>query len=258
MKPMPRSQGFTLIEMAVVVAVIALLLGSILVPLATQVEERRFGETRRMLDDAREALLGFAIANGRLPCPASGTSSGLESPTGGGPCTNPYNGFLPAATLGIQPTDDQGLAIDPWGNRIRYAAAVGAGADLNVFTTANGISNRFLTGTPTPDIHVCSTGILPGSEPPFGFPICNAGPPDTTLTKSAAAVLFSVGPNGRTGGTSTDEAQNPNPNSGSNDRLFVSRPQRSADTTAGEFDDIVIWLSPHILYNRMVAAGKLP
>jgi hypothetical protein len=71
-------------------------------------------------------------------------------------------------------------------------------------------------------------------------------------------VIYSIGPNGRTGGTSTDEAQNPNPNSADTDRLFVSRSYRGEGTAAGEFDDVLVWLSPHILYNRMVAAGKLP
>ena len=68
-----RANGFTLIEMAVVVAVIALLLGGIIVPLAAQVEERRISEMQRLLDETREALAGFAVTNGRLPCPASST-----------------------------------------------------------------------------------------------------------------------------------------------------------------------------------------
>jgi prepilin-type N-terminal cleavage/methylation domain-containing protein len=249
-----KAHGFTLLEMAVVVAVVAVLLGGILVPLATQVEARRIAETRRLLEQAREALIGFAVANGRLPCPASATSSGAESPVGGGSCTHPYDGFLPAATLGILPTDDAGFAVDPWGNRIRYAATI---ADARAFTTPNGISERFLTATPAADLHVCSTGLAPGSDP-SGLPTCNAGPPDSTLTRSAVAVLYSTGPNGKTGGLGPDEAQNPNPNSGSPDRLFVSRPLRRDGTAAGEFDDIVMWLSPHVLYSRMVRAGKLP
>jgi prepilin-type N-terminal cleavage/methylation domain-containing protein len=251
-----RSRGFTLIEMAVVVAVIGLLLGSLLIPLATQVEERRITDTRRMLDDAREALIGFAIANGRLPCPtAEAATNGVEDPATGGPCTNAYTGFLPARTLGITPTDEQGFLVDPWGNRIRYAVTT---ANANAFTAPNGISLQFLTSAPTPDLRVCSTGQSVTGAPPNLD--CDPGPPDKTLTAIAPAVLFSTGPNGRTGGTGADEAQNPNPNSASNDRLFVSRPPRAlgVDLVAGEFDDIVTWLSPNILYSRMTAAGKLP
>jgi type II secretory pathway pseudopilin PulG len=238
-----------LIEMTVVIAVIALLLGSILVPLATQIEERRFSDTRRTLDEAREALIGFAIVNSRLPCPASGAATGVESIVAGA-CTNAHNGFLPAATLGLFPTDEQGFAIDGWGNRIRYAVTT---AHSFKFVQANGISDLFLAGTLSPDLHVCSTGQSPGAGP-----VCSIGPPDTTLTNSAPAVIYSTGPNGLSGGTSVDEAENPNPNSANNDRLFVSRPMRSEGTAAGEFDDVVIWLSPHVLYSRMVAAGRLP
>ncbi|MCK7493185.1 MAG: hypothetical protein MZW92_18280 [Comamonadaceae bacterium] len=32
-------------------------------------------------------------------------------------------------------------------------------------------------------------------------------------------------------------------------------PRRRPD---GEFDDIVTWLSPNVLYNRLIAAGQLP
>jgi prepilin-type N-terminal cleavage/methylation domain-containing protein len=249
----PRTQGFTLIEMAVVIAVVALLLGSILIPLATQVEERRFGETRRILDEAREALIGFAIANGRLPCPASPTSNGIESPAGGtAACDNPHDGFLPAATLGIFPVDANGFAVDPWGNRIRYAVTnVGTpGKVFTMLTGTVGISISFLKGTlappgvEAPDLQVCSTatGASGGN--------CAAG---ATVAANVPAVLFSMGPNGLSASAGADEIANSD-----SDRLFVSRPMGAAGSTEGEYDDILVWLSPHVLYNRMVAAGKLP
>ncbi len=43
--------------------------------------------------------------------------------------------------------------------------------------------------------------------------------------------------------------------------LFFSRTPAPAGTNpsqGGEFDDLVVWISPNILFNRMVAAGKLP
>ncbi|MCC7081600.1 MAG: type II secretion system protein [Burkholderiales bacterium] len=245
---MLRARGFTLIEMAVVIAVVALLLGSILIPLATQVEERRFGEARRILDDAREALIGFAIANGRLPCPASPDPNavGVEFPSGGGECNNPYDGLLPAATLGLYPADAAGFAVDPWGNRIRYAVTTAHTSAFTTFTTANSIGTQFLAGALSPDLQVCSTATGVSGTPPT----CASG---KTVTANAPAVVFSVGPNGVSGATGPDEVENAN-----RDRLFVSRPPGSVGSAEGEFDDIVVWLSPHILYNRLVAAGKLP
>jgi hypothetical protein len=44
-----------------------------------------------------------------------------------------------------------------------------------------------------------------------------------------------------------------------NDDEFWSR-TRTTNTGAagGQFDDVLVWISPSILYSRMVAAGRLP
>lgn len=240
-----RESGFTLIELAVAVLVLTLLLGSILVPLATQVEQRQISDTQKYTDEIKEALIGFAIANDRLPCPASATSAGIESPLGGGACTNNYNGFIPAVTLGLAVVDSGGFAVDPWGNRIRYAVT---SANSNAFTTVNGMRTTGLAAL-APNLLVCSTATgISGTS-------CAAG---AALTTGVPAVIYSVGKNGAYGGTGTDEAANPNPNSTNNDRAFVSHVPTPSTVPNGEFDDIMTWLSPNILYNRMVAAGKLP
>ena len=64
-----RVRGFTLIELAVVIAIVALLLGALLVPLATQIQGRNVKETRESLAEIKEALMGYAMTQGRLPCP---------------------------------------------------------------------------------------------------------------------------------------------------------------------------------------------
>jgi len=237
--------GFTLVEIAVVMLVIALLLGGLLVPLSAQVELRRTSDTQKYLDEIRETLIGFAVSNGRLPCPATAASAGVESPSGGGACTNNYNGFVPAVTLGLAVVDDQGFAVDPWGYRIRYAVT---NANGNAFTTVSGMSTTGL-GTLAPNLLICSTatGISATS--------CAAG---TALTSGVPAIIYSTGKNGGYGGTGVDEAANPNANSANNDRVFVSHTPTTSSATNGEFDDIVTWLSPNVLYNRMIAAGRLP
>ena len=73
------------------------------------------------------------------------------------------------------------------------------------------------------------------------------------------AVVFSIGRNGGTGGAGGDESHNPNPNSGvAADRAFISHLETPSSAPQGEFDDVVIWLSPNILYNRLIATGQLP
>ena len=91
-------RGFSLVELAIVFAIVALLIGGAMMTLSAQVEQRNSGETQRRLDAAVNALIAFAIVNGRLPCPAVAGATGDESPAGGGACTTWYGGFLPAKT----------------------------------------------------------------------------------------------------------------------------------------------------------------
>lgn len=226
--------GFTLVEMAVVLVIFGLILGGLLMPLSAQMDQRNYSQTQKTLEDAKVALMGYAIINGRLPCPASATSNGVESPDGGGVCTNPYDGFLPAVTLGIMPTDSNGYAIDGWGNypinRVHYAVT---NVSSNAFTTA--INSLTLS----PNLYVCSSGvnITPTT--------CGAGVP--ILSTTAVAVIFSLSKNAGTGGVSVDEAPNADDN-----RTFVSHENTPT------FDDQMTWIAYPTLVNSLVNAGKLP
>jgi prepilin-type N-terminal cleavage/methylation domain-containing protein len=242
-------RGFTLIELAIVLFIVALMIGGMLLPLSAQQDIRSNGDTQKVLADARDALLGFAMVNDRFPCPASAASNGLESPVGGGACTNPYDGFLPAATLGLAPVDAQGFLLDGWGGeqirRVRYAVSK---ANSNALTTTSGMKNTGIT-TLAPDLQICSTGVgIVAATPDTATCAANA-----SLATDAVAVIYSLGKNAGTGGTSNDEKHNPNPLTAvAPDRAFVSTPPGIT------FDDQVVWLSKNILFNRMVAAGKLP
>jgi type II secretory pathway pseudopilin PulG len=234
--------GFTLTELAITVVIIALLIGGLALTLSAQNEARQFAETRARLDAAQEALIGFAIRNGRLPCPATAASNGIESPVGGGNCgANARNGFLPAATLGMPGSIRNGYLLDAWDNEIRYAVTTWQQpAGTYVFTTSNQIATVGVTAL-APTLRVCSAST------------CSAGPPNEVLTAggTVAAVVYSLGKNrGAVGGA--DETQNQN-----NDNDFVTHDPRPAGGGGGEFDDIVTWLSVNVLVSRMVAAGAL-
>ena len=101
------ARGFTLTEMAVVLVIVALLIGGMLLPMSAQDDMRRTNETRATLANVQEALLGFAVVNGRLPCPAVTSAVGIEAPVGGGNCAT-NEGFIPGVSLGIAPLDAQG------------------------------------------------------------------------------------------------------------------------------------------------------
>jgi len=227
-----HTHGFTLLEMAVVLAIVALLLGSGLSLVSVQIEQQRIKDTQKTLGDAKEALIGYALINGRLPCPAAPATTGVENPAGGGACTNFNNGFLPAITLGLPGIDSNGYLTDAWGNRIRYAVTA---ANTNAATTTNGLKNLPMASF-TPNLYVCSTSA--GTTPTT----CGTA---TAYTATAVAVLTSTGKN--PANANPDEAANQNANP-----VFVSRPQTAT------FDDQLTWLSSATLFNRMVQAGTLP
>lgn len=239
-----RQRGFTLTEMAVVMVIVALLSGGLMVTLSTSKDIADINETRRQLSAVTDALLGFAASQGRLPCPASSTSGGAESPLDSGLCTDPRNGYLPASTLGISPVDAQGLAIDQWGNPIRYAVFPNTiDSVANPFTTPGamksiGLEKLAVSGSNTRKLlNVCGLyGTVSAAN-------CGSA---TKLTESAVAVVFSQGKNG-SNSMSSHESENTD-----NDIILIS------GTPTATFDDIVVWISPNVLYHRMITAGRLP
>ena len=220
-------RGFTLVELAIVLVIIGLIVGSFVGTLSSRIEATHIAETKQGLDDIKTAIFGYVYKNGALPCPD--TDGDGESNA----CTN--SGLVPSVTLGLG-------SGDAWNNRYEYwidAAAFAVTFDLDTNSTAAGgeIEQRNSAGT--------------ALEP---------------LAKSAVAIVFSRGKNGLGGtgvdGTSkalatghADELEN-----GDGDGEFVSRPPtvQGAATAGGEFDDIVIWISEFELKAKMVEAGKLP
>lgn len=258
-------RGFSLVEIAIVLVIISVLITIVAVPLATQVEQRRGEETLKQLEQIKEAITGYAIANGRLPCPA--TVSGNEQFAAGGNAANgncqQFVGFVPAVTLGLSGLDANGFVVDAWGlqqNRIRYAvSSVGiavAGTPLacptavaNIFTANNGM--RTSTMSCLADTSAALNMMTICAVTPTGVAGAATGC-TSLLTSKAPFVVYSLGKNAATGGAD-DEAHNLDA-----DTYFVSRTPTPAGSAAGEFDDLVTWGSINTLFARMVQAGKLP
>jgi prepilin-type N-terminal cleavage/methylation domain-containing protein len=218
--------GFTLVEMSVVLAIVALLLGGLLPTISSQMDQQNRRETRKQLEEIQQALTGFAIVNGRFPYPAKPSVASTDSVNNPGKEDNTIGtgiGVVPWATLGIKETD-------AWGRRFTYV-----------------VTHPAFDSTSTP-ITLTSSGTLT---------INNASVGGASLASAIPVVIISHGPNGYgaylptgaqipTVGASADEIDN------TNGTPFVSR-ENSTD-----FDDLVVWLSPNTIFERMVAAGRLP
>ncbi len=271
--PMPRRRqsGFTLTEIAIVFLIVALLIGGTLMTFSAQNEAREITDTQRTLDQAREAIIGFAVRNGRLPCPAAGGGvnavEGFCTAAAGacgltilvppnaapahGRCATP-NGFVPAGALGIGPIDTNanlGLLIDSWQQPIRYSvtqvlAPAPSPANTMLFTAVGEMRRHVLTNPPVaPDLLVCTTSAGANAA----TPACGAGVPGF----QTPAIVFSTGK--FAGAVGVDEAENINL-----DRIFVSRTPTPVNPPTGQsFDDLASWVSPNILYNRLIAAGAI-
>jgi prepilin-type N-terminal cleavage/methylation domain-containing protein len=256
-----NDSGFTLVEVAMVLFIITLLLGGLVPTITAQLDQQRTRETLKRMDDIQQALLGFAMVNGRLPCPAVPTiatgaaNAGVEAMNGnfcacaaGGPvalwggaaCSlTSATGVLPWVTLGLKETD-------AWDHRFTYRVTT-------YFADKIGAA-----GSPW------GTGCTPSPVPTASsFALCSPGVPyvistaaGTAVATDVPALFLSHGKNGYGAYTSTgsklangsaDEINNSN-----GDNEFVSH------TITSNFDDLVAWISPSILSNRMVTAGKLP
>ena len=249
-----KAAGFSLVEMAIVLVIIGLLLGSILMPLSSQIESNQRKSAQQTLEDIKQALIGFALANDRLPCPATPSSAGVEAPAGGGVCTVQH-GFVPASTLGLSGGRNQdGLLLDPWNNPFRYSVTASNGS---AFTKTNGMKTTTMA-TLAPNLQVCTT--TTGSTP------TNCASAGTTEASNAVVLIYSLGKDWATTPVSTEEQENQGTTLGggpsginypvANDIVFVDRDFNNSN--GSEFDDLMGWLSPNILYNRMVAGGRLP
>ena len=110
-----RHAGFTLIELAIVIAIVGVLIGGLLTPLRTQIDAARIREAERMLHEIRDALVGHAIARGALPCPDVVTD-GIDGEAPAACAGVTLEGVLPYRTLGVDRSD-------PWGRLFRYRVA---------------------------------------------------------------------------------------------------------------------------------------
>ncbi|MDP3087555.1 MAG: type II secretion system protein [Methylotenera sp.] len=230
--------GFTLVEMAIVLVIVGITLGGLLVSLSAQVDQRDYAQTRQSMEEIREALMGYALSRGYLPCPAISSANGAEDRiVATGICTNRV-GFLPWAELGVKKTDS-------WNRLYRYSVTPAYSSSPPVITLSPPIARDITIQTRN------GAGGLINLSNANDIPVA----------------VISHGKNGY-GGTSnegillTDTSVNNDDEKTNNigdGTVLVSREfGDDISTTYGQYDDIIVWISPNTYLSKMVTVGKLP
>ncbi|MBF0152816.1 MAG: prepilin-type N-terminal cleavage/methylation domain-containing protein [Magnetococcales bacterium] len=241
--------GFTLIEMAMVLIITGLLLGGAIKAIHGQTTKRRAEKSFDQLQEIREAILGFAAINGRLPCPDT-DFDGLENRAAGACVANAsgqFVGVVPWTTLGVNP-------VDSWSHLFSYQVTGLFADDVALATTGTGTT----TGEACPPaVPVACPAAASASfslkcQCEGDITLQNAA--GTTMVTAIPAVFLSHGPNGY-GAYLPSGARMPT--SGAH-----AAELENSDLTNGTYrlggDDIVAWISPLVLKYRMVKAGRLP
>lgn len=232
----PRDGGFSLIEMSIVLVVFGLLSAGLLNGLSAYREQAQVNEARQQLARIRDALLGFVLINGRLPCPAdpalnstSTSPAGLEAVGAGDLGCSLRQGVLPWQTLGLE-------EIDPWGNRFTYFADKAFSQPLTQAEKDAGVRNRI-----TLDSEASAT---------------IQDKVDHNILTKLPAVVVSHGRNG-TGATGANGLSRPTASgeeaeNADSDLTFISHPPDDS------FDDLLLWLPATVIKARLASVGKLP
>ncbi|MDM8569304.1 type II secretion system protein [Thiotrichales bacterium HSG1] len=240
---MKMSQGFTLIEMAIVLVIIGFLMGGLLMPLSTQIDYQKIKETKKTLETIKDALIGYAILNNHLPCPSldkDGKVSGYTDSVKN-ICTkyNSSDGYLPWSDLGV-------TQYDAWGNPFRYRVD-GGFSDFPILPVTSSFPKPPVSN-PSHELKV---------EDRDGNLLTSFENIATETNSNVMAIIYSCGKNGIPDGTNATGGY-----SGSNCSTSSSSTQNRIYTqdvyVENEFDDILTWLPKTILIRQLVLAGKWP
>jgi type II secretory pathway pseudopilin PulG len=249
-----RYIGVTLIELAVVLFIISLILGGVLMPLSTRLEQEERKKTSNLLEEIKDSLIGHTLVYGYLPCPDcsdttsnnctttgitanDGLEDGVDAVTYGGAATIASNdrssanfkvcatnyGNVPWATLGVP-------EFDSWDNHFFYRVD-DEFADMTDGTTGctNITANVSFCLDSDGDIDVYDeTGAAVAQNLPF--------------------IILSFGSDDSSTGTSQGENQD-------GDSTFILR-DFSGETDA--YDDLMSWVPAATLKYQMITAEKLP
>lgn len=274
--------GFSLVELAITMVIIGLLLGSIVIPISDTFQFTQVKSNAEKLKTAKESIIGFTIANGRLPCPAESWESGVEMTN----CNNSSNstiyprdgstneiksgvitGMLPHKSLSIFPREDV------YGNPIFYTVErrLTVNEDThNKNSNSSSFRNIALNNINLTSIEVKGRSEATLDELSYGnnvaFVLLSLGKKNNAIspTSSNNTYVTSTIPQGDERVNATNCCKTIPYDNSKSSVIYFSRnynenieAKNSSNVPVGAFDDQLIWAPWYQLIGIMTQANRL-
>lgn len=254
---MRLKQGFTLVEVTIVLLVVGLLISGVLVSATQLLRNSQVRQAESDLAQIKAALLGFALQHNRFPCPDTDGFTVVSSPDWGvaydgvgngsvagcadpasGPVNNIRRGFLPATELGVN-------GLDPWRRPYIYF-----------------ITQRYTESVVplVPDQMIFSLN-EPGALEIVDSTVI-AGSSNQRVAEDVVWVVMSMGPGFNRADSSDGINVSEEENENINNITFVAQnfqPDNAQAITqpgGAPYDDLLDWQSHYVIKAQLLQAGK--
>lgn len=251
-------KGFTLVEMAIALVIVATLLTAGLKVAAIWAERAAISTTQKHQEAIKQALISYLGANGRLPCPEPAAPfNGKDDDERVAGCATV--GIIPFRTLGL----DRETVMDGWDNYFTYMVSstwlmtydknlVGADA---AGQRINNIGLAFWAGASPAQITVYDRYPADADKILIGDPANKTG---------AAVAIVSHGRNGL-GAYNINLVKSDNPPANTDELInvnpvpvfsvFKHQWNEVAGTAGGIYDDVVLTLNANELIEPLISNG---
>ncbi|WFE68956.1 type II secretion system protein [Thiomicrospira sp. R3] len=235
---MKKNQGFTLIEIVLVIAIIGIISALVFSSMGGVKDSQDFVKDQQRLQDIKAALLSYVAKNGYLPCPDTnndgsenlgfdGTAK-RDSPPDDIYCTQ-TSGGLPFADLGTH-------SVNVYGKPYTYHVNRQSNSRANVIDSS--LTASFFGSECNNERSCFNRTTPPNSSTADDFSLGNYQISNSTdpVAIQVPLVVVSHGKNGCFNVSGFEENNCNNPIEIDNQRLFYQAPQND------DFDDALIWL----------------